>query len=76
MRILIPTVDYPPIEGGISTVALEVARALHRQGHEVTVVAPLFPEMEAFDAAEPYTVVRFGGYDAGWWRLVPFLLKS
>jgi phosphatidylinositol alpha-1,6-mannosyltransferase len=76
MRILIPTVDYPPIEGGISTVALEVARALHRQGHEVTVIAPLFPEMEAFDAAESYTVVRFGGYDAGWWRLVPFLLKS
>lgn len=76
MRILIPTVDYPPIEGGISTVALELARALHHQGHEVTVVAPLFPDMEAFDAAEPYTVVRFGGYDAGWWRLVPFLLKS
>lgn len=76
MRILIPTVDYPPIEGGISTVALEVARALQRQGHEVTVVAPWFPEMDAFDAGEPYTVVRFGGYDAGWFRLAPLLRKS
>lgn len=76
MRILIPTVDYPPIEGGISTVALEVARALQRQGHDVTVVAPRFPEMEAFDAAEPYTVVRFGGYDTGWFRLFPLLWKS
>lgn len=76
MRILIPTVDYPPIEGGISTVALEVARALQRRGHEVTVVAPHFPDMEAFDAAEPFRVIRFGGYDAGWLRLIPLLRKS
>lgn len=74
MRVLIPTVDFPPIEGGISTVALEVARALARQGHAVTVVAPRFPEMEDFDAAEPYTVLRFPGYDLGWFRLLPFLL--
>jgi phosphatidylinositol alpha-1,6-mannosyltransferase len=76
MRILIPTVDYPPIEGGISTVALEVSRALHRQGHEVTVVAPWFPDMESFDAAEPCTIVRFGGYNTGWFRLFPLLWKS
>ena len=73
MRILIPTVDYPPIEGGISTVALEVSRALARQGHDVTVLAPWFPDMEAFDAAEPVTVVRFPGYDLGWFRLFPLL---
>lgn len=76
MRILIPTADYPPIEGGISTVALETARALHRQGHEVTVVAPAFPDMADFDGAEPYTVVRFSGYEWGWMRLFPLLLKS
>lgn len=73
MRILIPTVDYPPIEGGISTVALEVSRALARQGHEVTVLAPAFADMNDFDAAEPATVVRFPGYDLGWLRLLPLL---
>ncbi len=76
MRILIPTVDYPPIEGGISTVALQVSRVLARQGHDVTVVAPAFPGMEAFDAAEPVTVVRFPGYDLGWFRLLPLLRTS
>lgn len=76
MRILIPTADYPPIEGGISTVALEVARALQRQGHEVTVVAPAFPDMESFDAGEPYSVVRYPGYESGWFRLFPLLWKS
>lgn len=73
MRILIPTVDYPPIEGGISTVAVQVSRALAQQGHEVTVLAPDFPDMEAFDAAEAVTVHRFPGYDMGWARLLPFL---
>jgi phosphatidyl-myo-inositol dimannoside synthase len=73
MRILIPTVDYPPIEGGISTVAVQVSRALARQGHEVTVVAPAFPDMEQFDEDEPVRVVRFPGYDRGWFRLIPLL---
>ncbi|MCF6286462.1 MAG: glycosyltransferase, partial [Candidatus Hydrogenedentes bacterium] len=73
MRILIPTVDYPPIEGGISTVALQVSRVLACQGHEVTVVAPAFPDMDEFDAAEPVRVLRFPGYDTGWFRLLPFL---
>lgn len=76
MRILIPTVDYPPIEGGISTVARETAHALAGLGHEVTVVAPFFPDMAAFDAAEPARVVRFRGYRAGWLRLGPFLARA
>ncbi|MBX3177696.1 MAG: glycosyltransferase [Candidatus Hydrogenedentes bacterium] len=71
MRILIPTADYPPIEGGISTVTLELSRALARRGHTVTVVAPWFPDMESFDATEPVTVVRYRGYDWGWLRAWP-----
>lgn len=73
MRILIPTVDYPPIEGGISTVTLQVSRELARQGHVVTVLAPHFPDMENFDNDEVITVVRYPGYDLGWGRLIPFL---
>ncbi len=76
MRILIPTVDYPPIEGGISTVALNVSRELAALGHEVTVAAPFFPDMEAFDAGEPVRVARFQGYGLGWARLLPLLRKS
>ncbi len=71
MRILIPTVDYPPIEGGIGTVTLEVSRELARAGHEVTVVAPHFPDMHAFDRSEPVRVIRFRGYHTGWLRLLP-----
>lgn len=76
MRIFIPTIDYPPIEGGISTVARQTAHALARAGHEVSVLAPHFPEMEAFDAAEPVRVVRFRGYGFGWLRLLPFLCAA
>ena len=72
VRILIPTVDYPPIEGGISTVATEVARELASLGHEVTVVAPRFPGMDSFDATEPAHVIRFFGYGLGWARIAPF----
>ncbi len=83
MRILIPTVDYPPIEGGIGTVALHVSRELAALGHAVTLVAPaLLPsnpqyrEMRDFDAREPVEVVRFGGYEWGWFRFIPLLLKT
>lgn len=73
MKIFIPTVDYPPIEGGISTVALEVSRALAARGHSVTIAAPYFPGMDAFDAAEPTHVLRWRGYGLGLLRLIPFL---
>lgn len=74
MRILVPTVDYPPIEGGISTVATQVARELAALGHDVTVLAPYFPGMDSFDANEPVRVVRFRGYGLGWGRLAPFMM--
>jgi phosphatidyl-myo-inositol dimannoside synthase len=72
MRILIPTVDYPPIEGGIATVALEVSRELAALGHEVTVLAPDLPR-DFDDAVEPVRVVRFKGYHWRWARLFPLL---
>jgi len=80
MKILIPTVDYPPIEGGIATVAVQVSRALAALGHEVTVVAPAlrpsnpqYADTQDFDRQEPVRVIRFGGYDWGWMRLFPLL---
>ena len=83
MRILIPTVDYPPIEGGISTVTLEVSRTLASLGHEVWVVAPRSGEagqvhraLEAFDEGEPLHVVRYGGYWLRWGRVLPLFFKA
>ncbi len=83
MKILIPTVDYPPIEGGIGTVALQLAREAAAMGHEVTVVAPRLGknysdgfDAAVFDASEPVRILRFGGYWLGWFRLFPLLLKT
>lgn len=80
MRIFVPTIDYPPIEGGIATVALHLTRELARLGHEVTVLAPAlrpgnpqYADMADFDAFEPVRVVRFSGYERGWLRVLPFL---
>jgi phosphatidyl-myo-inositol dimannoside synthase len=76
MNIVIPTADYPPIEGGIGTVSLHLSRELAEMGHNVTVIAPYFPGMDDFDATEPANVVRFHGYHVGWFRFFPMLLKS
>jgi len=73
VKILIPTADYPPIEGGISTVTVQVSRALAAMGHDVTVVAPYFRGQEPFDRGEPVRVIRYGGYGLGWFRFLPML---
>ncbi|GMV99748.1 MAG: glycoside hydrolase [Candidatus Hydrogenedentota bacterium] len=69
--ILVLTADYPPIEGGIATVTLELSRELARQGHKVTVIAPGFPDMAEFDRNEPVTIIRYDGYGWGWFRTIP-----
>lgn len=77
MKILIPTVDYPPIEGGIATVALQLARQLTTMGHEVTVVAPnVQNEQLVEDALDTMKVIRFDGYEWGWFRFFPLFRKT
>lgn len=76
MNIVIPTVDYPPIEGGISSLTLQVSRELAAAGHDVTVVAPWFPEQAAFDAKEPVSVLRYRGYGLGWFRFLPLAWQT
>lgn len=76
MHIVIPTADYPPIEGGIASVSLHLSRELAKMGHTVTVIAPYFPDMEDFDENEALSVVRFHGYHLGWFRFIPMFLKS
>jgi glycogen synthase len=71
LKIVIPTADYPPIEGGIATVSLRVSRELVKMGHEVTVVAPYYRNMEKFDAGEKVEIVR--GFAGSWvWGRIRF----
>lgn len=76
MKVFVPTADYPPIEGGISTVTVQVARELAALGHDVSMAAPRLRGQEDFDAGEPYRVVRYRGYGLGWLRLLPMLAAS
>lgn len=76
MKIVIPTADYPPIEGGISSLTLHVSRELAATGHHVTVIAPYLCGLEEFDAGEPYTVVRYRGYGLGWLRIIPLAARA
>jgi phosphatidylinositol alpha-1,6-mannosyltransferase len=73
IRFLVVTVDYPPIEGGISTVAANVSRELASLGHEVTVIAPRVNGRDADGPDPPVRVIRFGGYRLGWLRLLPLV---
>jgi phosphatidylinositol alpha-1,6-mannosyltransferase len=77
VKIVVPTADYPPIEGGISTVTRELSRELAAMGHDVTVIAPHFPGMDTFDRGEtPVRVVRYRGYHLGPLRAVPLMRKT
>lgn len=76
IRILVVTVDYPPIEGGIGTLTREVSLELSRTGFDVTVLAPRFPDTDASDQEGPVRIVRFGGYRLGWFRLFPLLARA
>ncbi|UNZ16819.1 glycosyltransferase family 4 protein [Streptomyces sp. 891-h] len=55
-RTLIVTNDYPPRRGGIETFVHEVARRF--PPHEVVVYTAAQPGSDAFDAAQPFPVVR------------------
>ncbi len=76
MNIVIPTADFPPIEGGISTVALSLSRELTALGHDVTVIAPKLPGAEETDRIEEAAIIRFAGYGLGWLRLFPMGLTA
>jgi phosphatidylinositol alpha-1,6-mannosyltransferase len=58
--IWIFTVAYPGQDGGIAVYAHEVARALHRRGESVLVIAgTVDPADAALDNGSPFKVIRF-----------------
>lgn len=58
MKILVATSYYPPSVGGMQYQNLDIARGLARLGHDITVLAPVSPGWQAFDAPEPYAITR------------------
>lgn len=56
-KTLLVTNDYPPRVGGIQTLLHSVCRRLPPD--RIAVLAPRWPGSDAFDAEEPYEVVRF-----------------
>lgn len=75
-RILMVSTDYPPIRGGISSLAFHLAGDLARRGHDVEVVAPRWTGWEAHDQADPCRVWRTPGYNWGYLRGVPLLARA
>jgi len=59
VRILLVTNDYPPRVGGIQVYLENIYRRLAAR-HEITVVAPPHPRAAAWDAQQPYEIVRHG----------------
>ena len=59
MRILIASPDFPLWDGGIATVAFEVAKGLYNLGYRVDVLAPRQTKDDSdFDSSLPFTVHR------------------
>ncbi len=75
-RILMVTTDYPPIRGGISSLAYHLAQDLTRRGHEVEVVAPAWSGHEAHDRQDPCRIFRTPGYAWGYLRGLPLLFQA
>jgi len=65
MRILIHTPDFPPCDGGISTVAYEYARTFHDHGHEVLVITPSpCYDMGEWDSKQRFALNRISNIKA------------
>ncbi|MBU7004344.1 MAG: glycosyltransferase family 4 protein [Theionarchaea archaeon] len=73
MRLLLASCDYPPDRGGIQVYSRAMARALHRMGDEVTILAAERGGSDAHDAKEPYGILR-PRLSALWALRIPVLL--
>jgi phosphatidylinositol alpha-1,6-mannosyltransferase len=69
--LVIMTIDYPPIEGGISTLARQLAEDLDMQNRPTTVVAPRLEEEDFFSSAGSIRIYRAPLYRWGYLRFFP-----
>jgi glycosyltransferase involved in cell wall biosynthesis len=70
MRILMPTIYFPPRVGGIENHVYYLARELVRRGHEVDIVTtrtePASPKSEMMDGIRVERIHSFGKHPVGW----------
>jgi glycosyltransferase involved in cell wall biosynthesis len=59
MRVLFWCGDYYPHVGGAASVSDDLARALVRRGHEVTLLSRLGPGLPSSETRNGYSIVRF-----------------
>lgn len=50
MHIVMVSLDYPPTVGGISAHVYELAKAIRKKGHEVSVVTKMLPGCDEFES--------------------------
>lgn len=58
MKILINTVCFYPNIGGLETMNMLLCSGLAKRGHQVTVLAPSYPEKDYDDSAYPFRIIR------------------
>lgn len=58
MNILMISMDYPPVPGGISAHVFELSKTLQKNGHKVSVVTRRRPNQEAYSDEEGLDIYR------------------
>lgn len=70
LRILMPTIYFPPRVGGIENHVYYLARDLVRRGHRVEIVTtrtePSSPRLETLDGIRVVRIRSFGKHPVGW----------
>lgn len=70
LRILMPTIYFPPRVGGIESHVYYLARDLVRRGHRVGIVTtrtePSSPRQETMEGIEVVRIRSFGKHPVGW----------
>ena len=61
MNLLFINYEYPPIGGGAATATREIARALLKLGHRITVVTSRTPCLKGYTVEESVHIYRLRG---------------
>ena len=71
-RFLLLAGEFPPFAGGIANAAVNLARALVKEGCSVSVVAPTYKRSDKeFDRCEPYRIYRLPMMRLRYVRMLP-----
>lgn len=73
--LLLVSVDFPPHTDGVSTISRELSRRIARGATELLVMGPRDERDREFDARQPYRVFRVAGYEWGYFRAFPILIR-